>query len=113
MEYTIEKKNKVQVLHLKGSLLADIQTKEILQTVTDLIQQGEKYFIIDLKDLKFINSSGLGMLLTILTKARKSGGDVALAHIPEQVNNLLVITKLTSIFKSGESVEEAIHALGI
>jgi anti-sigma B factor antagonist len=99
------------VLALKGSLLADVQTKEILQSASDLIQNGEANFVVDLKDLKFINSSGLGMLLTLLTKARKSGGEVVLANIPEQVSNLLLITKLTNIFKTGESVDEAITQL--
>jgi anti-sigma B factor antagonist len=111
MEYTINKENNAQVLALKGSLLADVQTKEILQSASELIQNGEVNFVVDLKDLKFINSSGLGMLLTLLTKARKSGGEVVLANIPEQVSNLLVITKLTAIFKAGETVEEAISQL--
>jgi anti-sigma B factor antagonist len=112
MEYTINKEKNAQVLALKGSLLADVQTKEILQSATDLIQNGEVNFVVDLKDLKFINSSGLGMLLTLLTKARKSGGEVVLTNIPEQVSNLLVITKLTAIFKTGESVDDAIGKLG-
>jgi anti-sigma B factor antagonist len=111
MEYTLNKEKNVQVLALKGSLLADVQTKEILQSASDLIQNGEANFVVDLKDLKFINSSGLGMLLTLLTKARKSGGEVVLANIPEQVSNLLLITKLTNIFKTGESVDEAITQL--
>lgn len=108
MDFTITKQDKVQVLDLKGSLLADVQSKDILQAVSDHIQNGDVYFVIDLKDLKFINSSGLGMMLTILTKLRKAGGDVVLANVPEQVNNLLVITKLQSIFKNSDSVEEAI-----
>ena len=111
MEYTINKEKNVRVLALKGSLLADVQTREILQSASDLIQHGEANFVVDLKDLKFINSSGLGMLLTLLTKARKSGGEVVLANIPEQVSNLLLITKLTNIFKTGESVDEAITKL--
>jgi len=111
MEYTINKEKNAQVLALKGSLLADVQTREILQSASDLIQNGEVNFVVDLKDLKFINSSGLGMLLTLLTKARKSGGEVVLANVPEQVSNLLVITKLTAIFKAGETIEEAISKL--
>jgi anti-sigma B factor antagonist len=111
MDFTINKEHGVLVLALKGSLLADVQSKEILQAASDYIQNNETKFVVDLKDLKFINSSGLGMMLTLLTKTRKSGGDVALANVPEQVNNLLVITKLTAIFKTGDSVEEAVKLL--
>jgi anti-sigma B factor antagonist len=112
MDYTINKHDNYLVLELKGSLLADVQSKEILQNASEHIQNGDANFVIDLKDLKFINSSGLGMMLTLLTKSRKSGGDVVLANVPEQVNNLLVMTKLTAIFKSGESIEEAGNKLG-
>jgi anti-sigma B factor antagonist len=112
MEYTILKDKNVQVLTLKGTLLADVQTREILQSASELIQDGDVLFVVDLKDLKFINSSGLGMLLTLLTKCRKAGGEVVLANVPEQVNNLLVITKLVSIFKTANSVSEAIGMLG-
>jgi anti-sigma B factor antagonist len=111
MEYTILKDKNVQVLSLKGTLLADVQTREILQSASELIQDGDVLFVVDLKDLKFINSSGLGMLLTLLTKCRKAGGEVVLANVPEQVNNLLVITKLVSIFKTANSVSEAIGLL--
>lgn len=111
MDFTTNKTENYIVIELRGSLLADVQSKDILQAASDYITNDDTKFVIDLKDLKFINSSGLGMLLTLLTKARKSGGDVVLANVPEQVNNLLVITKLTAIFKTGESVEEAAKLL--
>lgn len=111
MNFIIEKYKNVQLLNLSGSLLAEVQSKDILDSVSELIQQGEANIVVDLKELKFINSSGLGMMLTILTKARKSGGDVVLANVPEQVNNLLVITKLTHIFKTALSVDEAVSLM--
>jgi len=107
MNFTITTEGENSIIALKGSLLAEVQSKDILQGVTELIQKGKVNFIIDLTELKFINSSGLGMLLTCLTKARKAGGDVILANVPEQVHNLLNITKLTAIFTTAESVEEA------
>lgn len=110
MDYTITTTGNASVLSLKGSLLADVQTKDILQQVTDMIQEGKIRFVVDLSELKFINSSGLGMLLTCLTKARKAGGDVILANVPEQVHNLLVITKLSNIFQAKESLNEALEA---
>lgn len=109
MDYSITTNGNVTILNLKGSLLADVQTKDILQQVTDMIQEGKVRFVVDLSDLKFINSSGLGMLLTCLTKARKAGGDVILANVPEQVQNLLVITKLSNIFQAKETLKDALE----
>lgn len=110
MDYMISRQDNASIITLKGSLLADLQTKDILQNVTDLIAEGRANFVVDLSELKFINSSGLGMLLTCLTKARKAGGDVVLANVPEQVNNLLVITKLNSIFNTKENVKVALES---
>lgn len=110
MDFSIDQKGEITVISLHGSLLADVQTKDILHTVTSLIEEQKVKFVVDLKELKFINSSGLGMLLTCLTKARKVGGDVILANVPEQVSNLLVITKLNSIFQSKDSLNDAMNA---
>ena len=74
----------------------------------ELITDGSVKFVMEMGELKFINSSGLGMLLTSLTKARKAGGDVVLSNINEQLKNLLVMTKLTSIFTTVNGVDEAL-----
>ncbi len=107
MEFNVDNKENASIIELKGSLLADIQSRDILQQITDLIQDGHINFVVDLGELKFINSSGLGMLLTGLTKARKAGGEMILANVPEQVSNLLIITKLNSIFGTADSVDAA------
>ncbi len=107
MDFTINAEKNLSVVTLKGSLLADVQTREILDKVSGLVQEGKVNFIVDMGLLKFINSSGLGMLLTCLLKARKSGGDLVLINVPEQVSNLLNITKLASVFSIAESLEEA------
>lgn len=108
MDFALDQQGNVTVITLKGSLLADVQTKDILHHVTTMIESGKTQFVVEMKDLKFINSSGLGMLLTCLTKARKAGGDVILANVPEQVSNLLVITKLNSIFKTADDLKAAL-----
>lgn len=107
MDFTITQNGNASIIVLKGSLLADIQTREILDKVSELVQEGKVNFVVDMAQLKFINSSGLGMLLTCLLKSRKNRGDLVLANVPEQVSNLLNITKLNSVFTIAESVNEA------
>lgn len=107
MDFTITHDGGINIVALKGSLLADVQTREILEQASALIQDGKVNFIIDMSQLKFINSSGLGMLLTCLLKARKNRGELILANVPEQVSNLLNITKLSSVFSMAESVNDA------
>lgn len=108
MEFTITPKDNINILALRGSLLADVQTRDILDKVSGLVQEGKVNFVVDMSELKFINSAGLGMLLTCLLKTRKSRGDMVLTSVPEQVTNLLNITKLAAVFNTAETVDEAI-----
>ena len=61
--------------------------------------------------MKFINSTGLSVLINILTKSKNAGGDMVIVSIPEQLSNLLVITKLTDVFPQAATKEEAIASL--
>ena len=65
------------------------------------------YCAIDLSEVRYMNSSGIGVLITILTKFRNKGGEVVLIKPSDQIRKLLVITKLNAIFTIVESEEEA------
>ncbi|MFN7791032.1 MAG: STAS domain-containing protein, partial [Cyclobacteriaceae bacterium] len=64
--------------------------------------------IIDISELRYINSSGIGVLITILTKFRNKGGEVYLMNPSESVKKLLLITKLNAIFQVVKSEQEVI-----
>jgi anti-sigma B factor antagonist len=107
MEFTYEKNNNSIIYHLTGNLIGEYDGIAIVESVNDKIGDGHKNFIMNMKDLQHINSTGLGVLITILTKARKIGGDVVLSHPSTFISNLLIITKLNSIFKVYNDLEEA------
>ena len=77
-----------------------------------LIEQGNRHLVIDLKDVTFIDSSGLGALVSALkTLKRSSGsGDVRLARVQPPVISLLEIIRLNRVFTSYASVEQAIQS---
>ncbi|PSR03672.1 MAG: hypothetical protein BRD50_05420 [Bacteroidetes bacterium SW_11_45_7] len=111
MEFTFKKDQEkdITIVKLSGNLLAEVESKDFLARMTDKINEGEVNFIFDLSDMQFINISGLGMLLTCLTKARKAGGEVILAEINKQLQDLLAMTKLSSIFTTSSSMKEAMQ----
>ena len=65
-----------------------------------------------MSEVRLLNSSGLTVLLTILTQTRNTGGDTVLANPSKQIENLLVTAKLYSIFSIAESRDEALTLLG-
>lgn len=109
MDFTFEKEKDVTIVKLSGNLLAEVESKDLLTQITDKIHEGEVNFVFDLSDMQFINSSGLGMLLTCLTKSRKAGGEVILAEINKQLEDLLAMTKLSSIFTTSPTLDEALQ----
>lgn len=112
MKYSHELKNGSLIIRLEGDLIGENDGTGILSIATDAIQQRVSRCIIDISNLRYINSSGIGVLITILTKFRNKGGEVFLLKPSENVQKLLVITKLNAIFQIVKSEEEALTLAG-
>lgn len=110
-EYTHDKVDDINLFVLKGDLIDKGQALQFLYEIDKCIEKKDNKFILDLVDLKYMNSSGLNILINILTKSRKTGGDVAIAGLSKKVHELLSITKLNSIFNIADSVKAAADKL--
>jgi len=108
MTYTKEIKNNKLILRLSGDLIGEQSSGEILPAVTDAIQQNVLNCVIDISNVRYINSSGIGILITVLTKFRNKGGEVYLMKPSDTVQKLLVITKLNAIFQIVQSENEIV-----
>ena len=100
----------IGVYNLQGSLIGETDGLSITESLNEKLEEGYKQYVIDLEKLQHINSSGLGVLITLLTKARKIGGEVILANPSAYIQNLLLITKLNTIFQVHPTVKEAIES---
>ncbi|MGE5435714.1 MAG: STAS domain-containing protein [Syntrophothermus sp.] len=98
------------LIELKGNMMGGEETKEFSDTLHKAIDEGKLNVVVDLAEVKFMNSSGLGMLISGLTTMKKAGGNMRLARVTDRIESLLVITKLISIFENYESVEEAVQS---
>ncbi|HYF70791.1 MAG TPA: STAS domain-containing protein [Ohtaekwangia sp.] len=106
MKFTHEIKNQKLVIRLSGDLIGEDNGAAVIEVVTQAIQQEVLSCIVDISELRYINSSGIGVLITILTKFRNKGGEVYLMKPSENVQKLLVITKLNAIFQIIGTEEE-------
>ena len=98
------------VIELKGNVMGGPDTQEFSDLLHKLLDDGKKNVVIDLADVKFMNSSGLGMLISGFTTMKNGGGVFKLANATEKINSLLVITKLITIFEHFNSVDEAVES---
>ncbi|MBS1489595.1 MAG: STAS domain-containing protein [Bacteroidetes bacterium] len=108
MNFAQEIKNKKLILRISGDLIGEDNGTQMIAAVNEAMSHNLLTCIIDIAGLRYINSAGIGVLITILTKFRNKGGDVYLMNPSESVNKLLIITKLNSIFQVISSEEEAV-----
>ena len=98
----------VVVLHLKGNLMGDPETTEFRDKIKNLVRDGFLKIVLDVSKVKWINSSGLGALISALTTVNNAGGDLRLSSVTEKIKSLFMITQLIKVFKVFESNERAI-----
>lgn len=106
LSYTQSKDEKAHYLFIEGDLIGDEVGPKLVEIVSDAIQEGTKTFVIDLSKVRYISSSGIGLLITMLTKMRNVGGEVYLTSPSEHVKKLLIITKLNNIFTVFDSIQD-------
>jgi anti-sigma B factor antagonist len=108
MNFVQEVKGEILILRISGDLIGEDNGTQLLGAVNDAVSHKIVTCIIDISELRYINSSGIGVLITILTKLRNKGGEVYLQNPSESVKKLLIITKLNAIFQIIKSEDEVI-----
>jgi anti-sigma B factor antagonist len=105
--YKIKGKDKYTLVELSGNLMEKNQANELIDEINTNIGKNSLNFVIDLGEFKYMNSTGLNVLLNILSVARKSGGEAVICNVPEKIKTLLVITKLVNVFSVTDNEEMA------
>ena len=101
----------VVVLDISGRITIGEGTLIIRDSIRRLLDAGDRKFILNLADCDYIDSSGLGELVTSFTTVRNAGGDLKLLSLTNRVQDLLQITKLLTVFESFEDEAEAVKSL--
>ncbi len=108
MECYSKQVDDVLVIEIKGEIMGGADSESFRNIIYEAIEQEKVFIVANLKDATWMNSSGLGMLISGLTTLRSSGGDLRLTNLSEKVRRPLEITKLESVFLTYNSVEEAV-----
>jgi len=110
MNFNVDEKYNAVVITLKGNVMGGPDGAKLHDTLHELKEEGKKNVVVDLSKTKFMNSSGLGMLISGMTTMRNAGGDLRLANVADRIQSLLVITKLITVFKHYDSVDDAVNS---
>lgn len=100
------------ILEPVGSLIGGDETEELKQRISSMLEKGITRLIVDLAGVNYLNSSAIGVLTVAHAAFTKRNGKMILCHVNKGISNIFLVTKLSTIFHSEETREEAIFALG-
>lgn len=104
MSFVIRKAGEICVVDVEGQLIVG-NRQELKQKVLDELERGERRFLIDFSQTGYIDSSGLGVLVSLSKKIREMGGDLRLASLNDDLKTLFELTKLDTLFSITHSRE--------
>jgi len=102
--------NGVIVIAIVGDMVGGPAARQLAERLRDYIEKDKKQFLINMADINWMNSSGLGSLMAALSTVRNAGGNLKLLRVNEKILNLLRITKLSSLFEVFDDKDEAIDS---
>ncbi|MEO5824797.1 MAG: STAS domain-containing protein [Gemmatimonadales bacterium] len=97
----------VTILTVEGQLIV-ANRQELKQLVSDALDHGDRKFVLDFAKTAYIDSSGLGALVSINKKVREAGGELRLSALNEDLRSLFELTKLDTLFVIADSATEAL-----
>ncbi len=100
----------VTIVDLSGRITLGEGSVVLRDTVKDLLGKGQKKILLNLGDVSYIDSSGIGELVSAFTSVRNHGGELKLLHLTKKVHDLLQITKLYTVFDVKDDEAAAIGA---
>ena len=99
------------LLELSGRLMIYEDAKKLQNKIISELNETNNIVVICFKDLEYLNSSGLSVLITILTKSRNLGGETIITNIPDSIQKLLLISKLNTVFRIEDNLDLVISSL--
>lgn len=112
LSYTEKSLGSINIFHLNGNIMGEHDTSELCSRIKELIEADKKYFVIDLKNVKWINSNGIGAMLGCLTTSRNKGGDIRFANAHDATKRYFQVTKLETVIDIFDTIEEAVESFG-
>jgi anti-sigma B factor antagonist len=109
-EMTERQVSAVTVLDLAGKLTIDQGAERLKDKIHSLIEQGRTNVVLNLGDLSYIDSGGLGQLIASYSSLMRATGALKLLHVSKRNHDLLSITRLVTLFDTFDSEDEAVRS---
>jgi anti-sigma B factor antagonist len=108
MGFRVLQNGEVTLVEVEGQLIVG-NRQELKQQVLDRLDKGDRKFVIDFASTGYIDSSGLGVLVSLSKKIREQGGELRLSSLNEDLRTLFELTKLDTLFRIADTKEKALE----
>lgn len=110
LKLTVRNDEDVTVVLCSGRIVFGEESTALRDKVKSLLAEGNKKIVLNLGGVSYIDSGGLGVLVSLFTSAKAAGGDIKLANLTQRVGDLLQITKLLTVFEVHEGEQKAVES---
>ena len=100
----------ITILDMTGRLVLDLGDGILRDRITELLERGQLHIVLNLKDVTYIDSAGVGMMVAKYLSVRRAGGDVKLLHLTARSNRVMTITRLLTVFEAFEDEDDAVRS---
>ena len=111
MKITSESKNNIAIIKIEEGFISFSEYEEFVKTYTPFLEKNYKNFVIDLKDLEIISSTGIGGLISLKKKTSAEDGFISLCGMQKMIFSVIKTTGLHEIFDVSDTVEEALEKI--
>jgi len=110
MKYDIKEQFNCAIIEMKGNVMGGPDAEKFRNDLHKLVDQDKTNVIVHLGNVKFMNSSGLGVLIGGLTTIKKAGGKLVICEADKKIENLLMMTQLITVFQHYRTLDEAVKS---
>ena len=110
MKVTTRQVDGVTILDMSGRITLGEGSVSLRDTIRDLVAKGSKKILLNLGEITYIDSSGVGELVSAFTSVRNAGGELKLLNLTKKVHDLLQITKLYTVFDIHDDEAHAVSS---
>ena len=108
LELSISKVDSISLVSLKGTIIAGNDKELLMAKAEELLNAGETRIILDLGQVNYVDSTGIGALVHIHTTAERGGAAVKLLNLTKRIHDVLQITRLSTVFGIYSDLQKAI-----
>ena len=112
MKIKKRQEGEVMVLDLSGKIMGGDDFDLFNNAIRDLVKEGYVDIVLNLKGVKWINSTGLGLMVSAYTSLVKQGGRMKVCEVSDRIDNILHVTQLELIFETYEKEADALASFG-